>query len=80
VEPELLKVAASQGLWALLFVVLLFYVLKAQERRDGKAERRENELVESLKQAHATNQQLAVSVQKLADAVDRIERNQRRSA
>lgn len=33
-EAEILKVAASQGLWAVLFVALLFYVLKHNEKRE----------------------------------------------
>jgi uncharacterized protein YktB (UPF0637 family) len=38
---EILKVALSQGLWAALFIVLLFYVLKKQEKRDKAADERE---------------------------------------
>ncbi|AZV56087.1 BhlA/UviB family holin-like peptide [Clostridium sp. AWRP] len=40
-ENEILKIAVNQGLWAVLFVVLLFYILKKQEERDKKAEERE---------------------------------------
>lgn len=40
-ESELFKVAASQGIWAALSVALIFYILKAQERRDIKQEERE---------------------------------------
>ncbi|KPU42684.1 bacteriocin UviB precursor [Oxobacter pfennigii] len=40
-ETEALKLAASQGIWALLFVSLLLYVLKKQEARDKKAYERE---------------------------------------
>ena len=32
---EIIKLAANQGLWALLFVALLFYVLKQQEKREA---------------------------------------------
>lgn len=35
-EQEVLKLAASQGLWAMLFVVLLFWVLKENARRESK--------------------------------------------
>ncbi|PRR77710.1 Bacteriocin UviB precursor [Clostridium liquoris] len=42
-EQNILKMALQQGLWAVLFVVLLFYILKEQEKRDRKAgEREEN--------------------------------------
>lgn len=40
-ENELLKVATSQGIWALLSMSLLLYILKAQEKRDLKQEERE---------------------------------------
>ena len=35
-EIEVLKFAASQGLWAVLFVALLFYVLKENSKREEK--------------------------------------------
>lgn len=35
-EAELIKLAASQGLWAVLFVALLFYVLRHNERREER--------------------------------------------
>ena len=35
-EAEIIKLAVSQGLWAALFVVLLFYVLKANEKRENR--------------------------------------------
>ncbi|MCD3216326.1 BhlA/UviB family holin-like peptide, partial [Clostridium botulinum] len=37
-ENEILKLASSQGIWAALSVVLIFYILKAQEKRDLKQE------------------------------------------
>lgn len=40
-ENQILNLAASQGIWALLSVVLIFYILKAQEKRDSKQEERE---------------------------------------
>ena len=35
-EQEIVKLAASQGLWAALFVALLFYVLKHNEKREER--------------------------------------------
>ncbi len=40
-ESEILKAALSQGIWAVLSIFLLFYILKAQETRDMKQEERE---------------------------------------
>ncbi|KPU43661.1 bacteriocin UviB precursor [Oxobacter pfennigii] len=49
-ETEVLKLAASQGIWAALFVTLLFYVLKKQEVRDKKADEREAKYQEIIKE------------------------------
>ncbi|TDT63435.1 BhlA/UviB family holin-like peptide [Fonticella tunisiensis] len=35
-ESEVIKLAMSQGLWAVLFVVLLFYVLKENSKRESE--------------------------------------------
>jgi len=35
-ETEVLKSVASQGPWAVLFVALLFYVLRINERREER--------------------------------------------
>lgn len=35
-EAEIIKMACSQGLFAVLFVVLLFYVLKHNETREER--------------------------------------------
>lgn len=40
-ESEILNAALTQGIWAVLSVFLLFYILKAQEERDKKQEERE---------------------------------------
>ncbi len=40
-ENEMIKMASSQGIWALLSIALIFYILKAQEKRDLKQEERE---------------------------------------
>lgn len=40
-ENELVKLASTQGIWAALSVALIFYILKAQEKRDEKQDQRE---------------------------------------
>ncbi|UZQ49121.1 BhlA/UviB family holin-like peptide [Clostridium kluyveri] len=47
-ENEIFKMAINQGIWAALFVVLLFYVLKEQEKRDKKSEEREKNYQEII--------------------------------
>lgn len=33
-EADVLKVASTQGIWAVLSVSLIFYILRGQEKRD----------------------------------------------
>lgn len=40
-ENKVLELASSQGIWAALSVALIFYILKAQEKRDLRQEERE---------------------------------------
>lgn len=40
-EERIIDMAATQGIWALLFVAMIFYVMKAQEKRDLRQEERE---------------------------------------
>ena len=40
-ESEIIKIASSQGVWTVLSVVLIFYIVKTQEKRDIKQEERE---------------------------------------
>jgi len=41
-EEQLYELATTQGIWALLSIVLIFYILKAQEKRDTRQEERES--------------------------------------
>lgn len=47
-ENEILKLAASQGLWAVMFVGLLFYVLKENSIREEKFQNIISNLTERL--------------------------------
>jgi len=47
-DVEILKLASSQGVWAALSVALIFYILKAQEKRDIKQEERERKYQEVI--------------------------------
>ena len=40
-EEKILDLASSQGVWAMLTVGLIFYILKNQEKRDLRQEERE---------------------------------------
>jgi len=47
-ENELAKHALSQGTWAALSIILIFYILKAQEKRDSIQEEREKRYQEII--------------------------------
>ncbi|GEQ23528.1 MULTISPECIES: BhlA/UviB family holin-like peptide [Clostridium] len=47
---ELIKNAATQGIWAVLSCVLIVYILKAQETRDSKQEEREKNYQEIIRE------------------------------
>lgn len=40
-EERIIELASSQGIWTVLTVALIFYILKNQEKRDLKQEERE---------------------------------------
>ena len=48
VDAEVLKMAASQGFFAVLFVVLLFYVLRENAKREEKYQSTINILAEKF--------------------------------
>lgn len=58
-ESEVIKYAMSQGLWAVLFVLLLFYVLKQQEKRDLKSDEREKNYQTTINKNQGIIQELA---------------------
>jgi uncharacterized protein YktB (UPF0637 family) len=47
-EEKIISMASNNGLWAVLFVVLLFYILNEQKKRDEKAELRESKYQEII--------------------------------
>jgi len=55
-ETELLKIATSQGIWAVLSVFLIFYILKAQEKREDNYQKIISELTDQLKLVSEINQ------------------------
>lgn len=48
IESELFKLATSQGIWAALAIALIFYILKAQEKRDLNQDERERNYQEII--------------------------------
>ena len=48
-ENQLVQIATSQGIWAVLSVFLIFYILKAQAKREENYQKMIFELTEELK-------------------------------
>ena len=65
-ENELIKIAASQGIWATLSIFLIFYILKVQRERDKKQEEREK-----------SYQDIIVSITKKFSVIEDIDKNVR---
>lgn len=49
-ETEIIKVALTQGIWAALSIVLIFYILKNQEKRDTIQDVRDQKYQEIIAQ------------------------------
>lgn len=47
-DDKIFELAAAQGIWALLTVTLIFYILKNQEKRDLRQEERERKYQEII--------------------------------
>ena len=65
-ENELIKIAASQGIWATLSIFIIFYILKVQRERDKKQDDREKGY-----------QDIIVSLTKQFSIIEDINRNMR---
>lgn len=71
-ESELFKVAASQGVWAVLSVVLIFYILKSQEKIDFKQDEREKnyqDIISRLTDKFNIIEDVKTDVQEIKDYV-----------
>jgi len=49
-ESEIIRLASSQGIWTVLTVILLFYIIKNQEKRDQKQDNRESKYQDLLQE------------------------------
>ena len=65
-ENELIKIAASQGIWATLSIFLIFYILKVQGEMDKKQDEREK-----------SYQEIIVSLTEKFDVIEDIDKNVR---
>jgi len=62
-EQEVLRLAASQGLWAVLFVALLYWVLKENAKRESKYQ----ELLSELTNKFGVLEDVKVTVDRISE-------------
>ena len=69
-ETTVMNVAVSQGIWAVLAVFLLIYIVKSNEQRDTKQEEREKNyqtVIESLNEKFQILNQFQSDLKEIKD-------------
>ena len=69
-ETTVMNVAVSQGIWAVLAVFLLIYIVKSNEQRDTKQEEREKNyqtVIESLTEKFQILNQVQSDLKEIKD-------------
>lgn len=69
-ETTVVNVAVSQGIWAVLAVFLLIYIVKSNEQRDTKQEEREKNyqtVIESLTEKFQILNQVQSDLKEIKD-------------
>lgn len=69
-ETTVMNVAVSQGIWAVLAVFLLIYIVKSNEQRDTKQEEREKNyqtVIESLTEKFQILHQVQSDLKEIKD-------------
>ena len=69
-ETTVMNVAVSQGIWAVLAVFLLIYIVKSNEQRDSKQEEREKNyqtVIESLTEKFQILNQVQSDLKEIKD-------------
>ena len=69
-ETTVMNVAVSQGIWAVLAVFLLIYIVKSNEQRDTKQEEREKNyqtVIESLTEKFQILNQVQSDLKEIMD-------------
>lgn len=68
---EILKASLNQGLGYALFVFLLFYVLRQQEKRDAKADTREEKYQTIIQDLSDKYSEIAKDVKDIKDTISK---------
>ena len=70
-NEELINIVSTQGVWAILSFILIFYILKAQEQRDNKQEEREEKYQNIIAQLTERFQVIYSEVQDIKEILKR---------
>ena len=71
-ESTILDAALSQGIWAVLAIFLLIYIVKANEKRDQKQEEREKNyqtVIEKLTESFRVLNEVQKDLQEFKDFI-----------
>ena len=71
-ESTILDAALSQGIWAVLAIFLLIYIVKANEKRDQKQEEREKNyqtVIEKLTESFRILNEVQKDLQEIKDCI-----------
>ena len=69
IMEKILEFAMAEGLGYVLFVCLLFYVLKQQEKRDEKADAREEKYQNIISDLSEKYSEIAKDVKEIKDTI-----------
>lgn len=73
-EEKIIELASSHGIWAIITMFLIIYIIKNQERRDMKQEEREKkyqEIIISLTDKLNILEDVKHTVEELADYINK---------
>ena len=71
-EDFFLDIASSNGIWAALSLALIFFIIRAQEKRDAKQDEREQnyqKIIEELTQKFKIIEDVKDDVEKIKDII-----------
>jgi len=72
-QTEILNLLATQGVFALLFGALLFYVLNESKKREGESKEREANLLKENSAREAKYQEIITALTEKFNLVERVQ-------
>lgn len=69
---KILELIISQGVWTLLSFVLIFYILKAQEKRDLKQDERESKYQEIISNLSSKFEVISLDLKEIKNKLENL--------